>query len=85
MAYASAYLNVDSAVSGPLFRLKVTPSLVGLAAGAMAAIEDPNSGKTLFEAWNGDVQMLGSGSDYAGATRSINRSRTIPRIESLNC
>lgn len=29
-------------------------------------MEDPDSGGTLLEAWSGDMQMLGSGSDYAG-------------------
>ncbi|CAM9593134.1 unnamed protein product [Scytosiphon promiscuus] len=64
---AAAYLNVDSAVSGSLLRVKATPSLGGLVSGVLADVEDPASadGGTLLEAWSGDLQMLGSGSDYA--------------------
>lgn len=68
LANAAAYLNVDSAVSGPLLRVKATPSLAGLINGALGDIEDPATGKTLLEAWSGDLLMLGSGSDYAGKT-----------------
>lgn len=57
---------MDSAVSGQLLRVKLTPSLAGLLKGALGDIEDPATGGTLLEAWSGEVQMLGSGSDYAG-------------------
>lgn len=57
---------MDCAVDGHLLRIKATPSLSGLLGGVLSDINDPDTGKTLFEAWSGDVQMLGSGSDYAG-------------------
>lgn len=59
---------MDSAVSGHILRIKATPSLGGLVDGALGDVEDPASGDTLLEAWSGDLQMLGSGSDYTGAT-----------------
>ncbi|CAM9367653.1 unnamed protein product, partial [Hapterophycus canaliculatus] len=64
---AAAYLNVDCAVSGSILRVKATPSLGGLVNGVLADVEDPASsdGGSLLEAWSGDLQMLGSGSDYA--------------------
>lgn len=65
LANAAVYLNVDCAVDGHLLRIKATPSLSGLLGGVLSDINDPDTGKTLFEAWSGDVQMLGSGSDYA--------------------
>lgn len=37
--------------------------------GVLADVEDPASGTTLLEAWSGELQMLGSGSDYAGEGR----------------
>lgn len=63
---AAAYLNVDSAVSGPLLMLQATPSLAGLVTGVLADVQDPKSGSSLLEAWSGDMGVLGSGSDYAG-------------------
>eukprot|EP00752_Nemacystus_decipiens_P007436 g6646.t1 len=61
---AAAYLNVDSAVSGHLLRVLATPSLGGLVKGALADVEDPDSGLSLLEAWSGELGTLGSGSDY---------------------
>ena len=66
LAKAVAYLNVDSAVSGPSLRIKATPTLAGLIEGALGDVEDPASGGTLLDAWSGQLQMLGAGSDYAG-------------------
>lgn len=60
------YLNVDSAVSGKILRTKASPSLAGLVRGVLADVEDPASGGTVFDAWSGDLQVLGAGSDYVG-------------------
>lgn len=38
-------------------------------------VEDPDTGGTLLEAWSGDMQMLGSGSDYAGEGRERDGER----------
>lgn len=34
--------------------------------GVLADVEDPDSGGSLLDAWSGELQTLGSGSDYAG-------------------
>lgn len=53
-------------MSGHILRVKATPSLGGLVKGVLADVEDPDSGGSLLEAWSGELQTLGSGSDYAG-------------------
>lgn len=34
--------------------------------GVLGDVEDPDSGGSLLDAWSGELQTLGSGSDYAG-------------------
>lgn len=53
-------------MSGQILRLKATPTLGGLIEGVLGDLDDPASGGTLLEAWSGDLQLLGSGSDYVG-------------------
>lgn len=66
-----AYLNIDVAVSGPRPNLAATPELHTLATETMKKVIHPNFGGyniSLFEAWyeasGGEVEVLGSGSDY---------------------
>ena len=62
---ALAYLNVDTGVSGANFRAQGTPSFGRVLAGALGAISDPaRPGHTIADSWNGDLSVLGSGSDY---------------------
>lgn len=68
---AVAYLNVDVAVSGPNPDLSATPQLHKLALDSMKKIIWPFKGSrdaTMYEVWNtiteGEVGVLGSGSDY---------------------
>ncbi|CAM9683547.1 unnamed protein product [Ectocarpus sp. 12 AP-2014] len=61
LANAAAYLNVDSAVSGHILRVKATPSLGGLVKGVLTDVQDPESGGSLLDAWSGDLQRGGSG------------------------
>ncbi|KAH7022000.1 hypothetical protein EDB80DRAFT_596862 [Ilyonectria destructans] len=68
---AVAYLNIDVAVSGPRPNLATTPELHTLATETMKKVIHPNFGGyniSLFEAWHeasgGEVEVLGSGSDY---------------------
>jgi N-acetylated-alpha-linked acidic dipeptidase len=48
---AVAYLNMDSAVSGPNFSASSVPSLWKLVRAAVREVNDPKSGKTVYQAW----------------------------------
>ncbi|MDQ6653043.1 MAG: M28 family metallopeptidase [Acidobacteriota bacterium] len=48
---AVAYLNVDSAVSGPNFGASSVPSLWKLIRAATRDIKDPKSGRTIYQRW----------------------------------
>ena len=48
---AVAYLNLDSAVSGPHFGASGVPSLWKLIRGATKDVNDPKSGKTVYQQW----------------------------------
>jgi N-acetylated-alpha-linked acidic dipeptidase len=48
---AVAYLNMDSAVSGPNFGAASVPSLWKLVRAAARDVHDPKTGKTVYEAW----------------------------------
>lgn len=68
---AVAYLNVDTAASGPNPKLSATPQLHKLAVESMKKIIWPFKGSkdaTMYDVWNditdGEVGVLGSGSDY---------------------
>ncbi|KAF7556010.1 hypothetical protein G7Z17_g1750 [Cylindrodendrum hubeiense] len=70
---AVAYLNIDVAVSGPRPNLAATPELHKLATETLKKVIYPNFGSyniSLYDAWyeatGGIVEVLGSGSDYAG-------------------
>ncbi|KAI8970020.1 hypothetical protein BDF20DRAFT_995811 [Mycotypha africana] len=68
------YINVDTGVSGSHFRAQASPSLNQLLYFVTAHIEDPRTGKSVFDAWkldnkvsnggNPPVYLLGSGSDF---------------------
>lgn len=68
---AVAYLNIDVAVSGPRPDLSATPELHTIAMELFEKVIHPNDGAfniSLYDAWNevseGNVGVLGSGSDY---------------------
>ncbi|KAK0124773.1 hypothetical protein ONS96_008655 [Cadophora gregata f. sp. sojae] len=68
---AVAYLNIDVAVSGPRPSLSATPELHKIALELFEKVIHPNDGAfniSLYEAWNeasnGEIGVLGSGSDY---------------------
>jgi N-acetylated-alpha-linked acidic dipeptidase len=48
---AVAYLNMDSAVSGPNFGASSVPTLWKLIRGAARDVRDPKAGKSLYEVW----------------------------------
>ena len=48
---AVAYVNVDSAVSGPNVAISATPSLARFAADVLAEVDDPATGRPLSESF----------------------------------
>lgn len=73
-----AYLNVDSAVSGPGFHASATPQLDDLLIQAAQQVQDPdNSSQTIYESWAGAstspiIERLGGGgSDFAAFVQHI--------------
>lgn len=72
----AVYINVDVAVAGPHLAAEASPSLNHLIYTITSEIEDPNSGKTLYDAWIANsganaegkpiIGQLGSGSDFVG-------------------
>jgi N-acetylated-alpha-linked acidic dipeptidase len=48
---AIAYLNVDVAVNGSNFGVSGVPSLMAFAHSVMADVNDPKTGKSIFESW----------------------------------
>ena len=72
---AIAYINADSAVSGPRFGSSASPSLKGPIVEATKAVLHPTNGLTVYETWlnAGETESeepgmgnLGGGSDHVG-------------------
>lgn len=68
-----AYLNIDVAVSGPVPEFAATPELNTIATDLMKKVIHPNYGsfnRSLYDAFfdvsEGEIGVLGSGSDYTG-------------------
>jgi len=61
---AVAYLNVDVGVFGPTFFASSSPSLRSAIIEATRLIIDPATKKPLYDLWNHETAVLGSGSDY---------------------
>jgi N-acetylated-alpha-linked acidic dipeptidase len=77
---AVAYLNMDSAVSGPRFGAASVPSMWKLIRGVTRDIKDPKTGQTVYQQWQAqahedepDAEMANaeSGSDTAVAEARI--------------
>jgi len=64
LANVSAYINVDTGVSGRSFGASGTASLGGVLQEVLAHVKDPATGKPLSALWGGELYALGSGSDY---------------------
>jgi len=60
-----AYINVDTAASGSNLGVGASPSLSNMVRNRTSYITDPKSGRPLSEIWSGNVNPLGSGSDFA--------------------
>lgn len=61
---AIAYINLDTAVSGNTFGASASPSLAGIIRTAVEMVTDPERSVPIGDLWNGDIGVLGSGSDY---------------------
>ncbi|KAF2213356.1 hypothetical protein CERZMDRAFT_111652 [Cercospora zeae-maydis SCOH1-5] len=63
-----AYVNIDSAATGPIPSLSATPELHDVCLENMRKVQWPAGNGTMYDAWyastNGTVGVLGSGSDY---------------------
>ncbi|KAJ6803064.1 putative glutamate carboxypeptidase 2 [Iris pallida] len=75
---AIAYLNIDSAVSGPGFHVDATPQLDEVIKHAAKKVEDPdNSSQTLYDSWISSgssplIGRLGGGStDFAAFVQHV--------------
>jgi N-acetylated-alpha-linked acidic dipeptidase len=72
-AKAVAYINADSAVSGPRFASSASPSLKGLIIEATKAVDYPKTSTTVYGEWmraseqdGPRIGNLGGGSDHVG-------------------
>lgn len=63
---ALAYINVDVGTTNPHFAATANPLLHSVIEAATKKVIDPNSksGKTVYEVWDKNIQILGSGSDF---------------------
>lgn len=73
---AAVYINVDVAVCGPYFEAAASPSLNNLLYDVTTNVQDPRTGKSVYEAWSEftnrtsrpspkpAIGQLGSGSDF---------------------
>ncbi len=66
-AKAVAYINTDIGVSGPNFGASATPSLKALVRDVARTVEDPRTGRTVYDAWSEHSAMRKG--DMAGAMR----------------
>lgn len=61
---ALAYFNLDTAVSGPFFASSATPSLASMIRNATKFVNDPTLHEPIYNIWDKNVKILGSGSDF---------------------
>ena len=79
---AVAYLNMDAAVSGPNFGASSVPSLWKLIRAAASDVRDPQSGKSIYEAWRDRAWENSSEADRFDAN-GLEKPITAPRIGAL--
>ena len=66
-AKAVAYINTDIGVTGPAFEAGATPSLRELIRDVTREVDDPNTGRTVYDLWH--EHGLNAKADAPGATR----------------
>jgi N-acetylated-alpha-linked acidic dipeptidase len=76
---AVAYINVDSAVSGPNFGSSATPSLRAFIREAVRAVNDPRTGKSVYDAWKDNAARGQARRRSTGGTESpASRDADVP-------
>jgi N-acetylated-alpha-linked acidic dipeptidase len=80
---AVAYLNMDSAVSGPNFSASSVPSLWKLIRGATRDIRDPKSGKSVYQQWQDRFQGTLPEAELTDAESGTDRAIAEARIGAL--
>ncbi|KAF4631811.1 hypothetical protein G7Y89_g6323 [Cudoniella acicularis] len=62
-----AYVNVDVATTGPVFKASASPLLNKLIHEVASLVQSPNQtipGQTIGDVWDGHISTMGSGSDF---------------------
>lgn len=80
---AVAYLNMDSAVSGPNFGASSVPSLWKLIRGATRDIRDPKSGKSVYQQWQDRFNGTRPEAELTDAETDSDRAIVEARIGAL--
>lgn len=82
-ARAVAYLNMDAAVSGPHFGASSVPSLWKLIRAITRDIQDPTSGKTIYQQWQDRAREQRPEADLADAESGSDTAIAEARIGAL--
>lgn len=80
---AVAYLNMDAAVSGPHFGASSVPSLWKLIRAITRDIQDPKSGKTIYQQWQDRAREQRPEADLADAESGSDTAIAEARIGAL--
>jgi N-acetylated-alpha-linked acidic dipeptidase len=73
---AVAYINVDEATSGPMFHGQAVASLAPMLVETSRTLQDPSSGKTLYEAWKESSARERSETKQAEGVTDLNLADT---------
>ena len=80
---AVAYLNMDSAVSGPNFGASSVPSMWKLIRGVARDIKDPKTGQTVYQAWQANAKDDEPDAEMANAEAGSDAPIAEARISAL--
>jgi N-acetylated-alpha-linked acidic dipeptidase len=80
---AVAYLNMDSAVSGPNFGASSVPTLWKLIRAAARDVRDPKTGKSVYQAWQERVRDARPEAELTDATAGTDTPIAEARINAL--
>jgi N-acetylated-alpha-linked acidic dipeptidase len=80
---AVAYLNVDSAVSGPHFGASSVPSMWKLIRAATRDVKDPKTGKTIYQQWQDRTREQSPDPELTNAEAATDTQIAEARIGSL--
>jgi N-acetylated-alpha-linked acidic dipeptidase len=80
---AVAYLNMDSAVSGPHFGASSVPSMWKLIRSATRDLRDPNTGKTIYQQWQDRTREQSPDAELTSAEAASDTQIAEARIGAL--